>query len=67
MERASTTIPENEEDDIDMPSEETPLQHERPKRKETPRRSRVWDHFNAYIDNNGKPRAQCKYCEKKTM
>ncbi|KAL0420834.1 UNVERIFIED_CONTAM: hypothetical protein Slati_3106300 [Sesamum latifolium] len=39
-------------------------QSQRPKRKETCKRSKVWDHFIAYTNSEGKPRARCKYCER---
>ncbi|KAL0311245.1 UNVERIFIED_CONTAM: hypothetical protein Sangu_2419200 [Sesamum angustifolium] len=47
----------------DIPPEES--QPHRPlKRKDTYKRSKVWDHFIAYTDGEGKPRAKCKYCER---
>lgn len=32
------------------------------KRKQYKERSDVWNHFTKFSDENGKPRAQCKYC-----
>ncbi|XP_073153055.1 zinc finger BED domain-containing protein RICESLEEPER 2-like [Henckelia pumila] len=37
---------------------------ERPKKKPTERRAKVWDHFTLYTDTNGKTREKCKYYEK---
>ncbi|KAL0329120.1 UNVERIFIED_CONTAM: Zinc finger BED domain-containing protein RICESLEEPER 2 [Sesamum radiatum] len=47
----------------DIPPEES-QPHRLPKRKDTYKRSKVWDHFIAYTDGEGKPRAKCKYCER---
>ncbi|KAL0381264.1 UNVERIFIED_CONTAM: Zinc finger BED domain-containing protein RICESLEEPER 2 [Sesamum angustifolium] len=47
----------------DIPPEES-QPHRPPKRKDTYKRSKVWDHFIAYTDGEGKPRAKCKYCER---
>ncbi|KAL2243468.1 UNVERIFIED_CONTAM: Zinc finger BED domain-containing protein RICESLEEPER 4, partial [Sesamum indicum] len=55
------------EDEDERISDTTPAdesQSKRPKRKETCKRSRVWDHFIAFTDSEGKPKAKCKYCDR---
>ncbi|KAK4411770.1 hypothetical protein Sango_0250000 [Sesamum angolense] len=47
----------------DIPLEES-QPHRLPKRKDTCKRSKVWDHFIAYTNGEVKPRARCKYCER---
>ncbi|KAL0377098.1 UNVERIFIED_CONTAM: hypothetical protein Scaly_0827400 [Sesamum calycinum] len=47
----------------DIPPEES-QPHRPSKRKDTCKRSKVWDHFIAYTNGEGKPRAKCKYCER---
>ncbi|KAL2243378.1 UNVERIFIED_CONTAM: putative AC transposase, partial [Sesamum indicum] len=55
------------EDEDERISNTTPAdesQSKRPKRKETYKRSRVWDHFIAFTDSEGKQKAKCKYCDR---
>ncbi|KAL0411098.1 UNVERIFIED_CONTAM: Zinc finger BED domain-containing protein RICESLEEPER 3 [Sesamum latifolium] len=48
---------EGEEISDTLPPEEESQSHSALKRKETCKRSKVWDHFIAYTDGEGKPRA----------